>query len=573
MGTALLCGAAPAGAHAYLDHSNPADGATVARAPDTLRLFFSEHVVLSATTLQLFDAQERRVPLARLRLDSANLDDTEAPAQIVADLPDLPTGTYRLTWSTLSSDDLHRTSGVLAFGVRAAVAGGGVDEADPDPLEAVAGAVLLGGMALLLGAPLALRTLRPASPPVRRRIRRAAVLGGLLAIGAALLGPVREALAGDAAVLLAGGYAGRWVVRTAGIALLVHGIRAPGRHASLVVGAALAAAGQTLLGHAVAQSAGDPLRVPVTTVHLLAALGWTGAVAGIAIGLAGRPRQSLPAAELGAALRGFAVPAAVGLAIAVVTGVWLASDVVVSADAAVLTSYGRTLLVKLAVVAAVCGLALVNHRGLRRRGDVPRRTITAEAVAVGGVIALTALLLAGQPATEPQLADAGTPPNRGPIARQVGDLEEALSLRPNRAGPSVVLVDLFDRRRPAPGPVSGVTIQVGGTDLGGARPLGDGHWSAPAPDLPSGPTAITVTVTRPGIDPVTATYPWVVGPATPPPSAVVSRTPLTPAVRLLAATLAGVAAGFGLVALRRRARRAPAPDGSTSARDEEPALP
>ena len=553
----VVIGARSADAHAYLDHSNPADGGTVAQAPRTLRLAFSEHVVLSASTLQLVDGEDRPIPLSGLRLVTDDPEDTEEPAQIVADLPRLPTGAYRLTWSTLSSDDLHRTSGVLAFGVRTAVSGGGIEEASPDRVETAAGAVLLGGMALLLGAPLALRTLRAAPPSGRRRVRRVAVLGGCAALGAAVVGPAREVFAGDAVVLFAGGYAARWATRTVGLALLVHGVRTGGRRPVLLAGAVLAATGQALLGHAVAQSGADPLRLPLTAVHLLAALGWTGAVAGIAIGL-GRSWRRLPVPELRSDLRRFAVPAGSGLAIAVATGFWLASDVVVSADAALLTWYGRTLLVKLALVGALSGLALVNHRRLRDRRDLdlPRRSIRAETAMVGGLLGLTALLLAGQPATEPQLADVGSAPTSGPVARRVADLEETLSLRPNRAGPSTVLVDVFDRRRPALAPISAVTVRIGTVDLGIARPLRDGHWSAQVPEVRGGPTHVTVTVARPGTEPVTTTYPWVVGPSTPAPGAVISRTPLTRPLRLFSAILATCAVGTGLVLLRRRRRRA-----------------
>ena len=108
------------------------------------------------------------------------------------------------------------------------------------------------------------------------------------------------------------------------------------------------------------------------------------------------------------------------------------------------------------------------------------------------------------------------------------------------------------------------------TVTGGNRPP---RHAAPVPDLAGGPTHVTVTVARPGVRPVTATYSWVVGPATPPPTAVVSRAPLTPAVRLLAVTLASVAAGLGLVVARRRTRRPMTPDGRASTPDKEPALP
>ena len=44
-------------------------------------------------------------------------EDTEEPVEVVATLPTLQRSSYRVSWETLSSDDLHRTSGVLVFGV------------------------------------------------------------------------------------------------------------------------------------------------------------------------------------------------------------------------------------------------------------------------------------------------------------------------------------------------------------------------------------------------------------------------------------------------------------------------
>jgi hypothetical protein len=175
-------------------------------------------------------------------------------------------------------------------------------------------------------------------------------------------------------------------------------------------------------------------------------------------------------------------------------------------------------------------------------------------VAIGGLLVATALLVAGQPATEPQLVDAGPAANHGPVARQVADLEETVGLKPNRAGSSVVLVDVFDRRRPAPGPISDVAVRIGDRALGSARSLGNGHWSVPVSDLEGGRTAVTITVTRAGAEPVTATYPWVVGASTPHPDVVVSRAPATSALRLLAGAFGVVAVGAAVVARRRRPR-------------------
>jgi copper transport protein len=44
------------------------------------------------------------------------------PSTLRVTLPPLPPDTYRVSWTTVSSDDLHTTAGTLVFGVQRAVA-------------------------------------------------------------------------------------------------------------------------------------------------------------------------------------------------------------------------------------------------------------------------------------------------------------------------------------------------------------------------------------------------------------------------------------------------------------------
>ena len=97
----LVLPAPAAEAHAYLETSNPADGATLAHAPRTLRLGFSEHVVLASTRITVTDGRGRSLPATGLRLLSGHTD-IEEPATVVADLPALPREAYRISWETLS---------------------------------------------------------------------------------------------------------------------------------------------------------------------------------------------------------------------------------------------------------------------------------------------------------------------------------------------------------------------------------------------------------------------------------------------------------------------------------------
>jgi copper transport protein len=341
--------------------------------------------------------------------------------------------------------------------------------------------------------------------------------------------------------------------------------RAPSRSTTpLLVGGALAACtGTALLGHAGAGPSLDLTRVLASTAHLLAATTWAGALTCLGLLLvlpAWRP--GLGAGELRGLLRSFALPAAACVTVMAVTGVYLASDVVGSVDAALRTFYGRTLLVKLALVSCTALLALVNHRHVRSRHDLdtPRRTVAAEAALALAVVAVTAVLTSGQPATEPALVRSDVVATPGPVARQVEDLEQSVSLRPNRPGRNVAVVDVFDSRRPAPAQILGVDVGIGTSTPVPATALEDGHWTSGAVDAAGGSTSITVVVHRAGSPDVASRTPWTVGEA---PgrthAALVSTAPVRAGLRLLAGLLGAVAVvlwGTVLLGLRRRARRA-----------------
>ena len=175
---------------------------------------------------------------------------------------------------------------------------------------------------------------------------------------------------------------------------------------------------------------------------------------------------------------------------------------------------------------------------------------------------MTAVLTSGQPATEPALVRDDVVATPGPVAGQVQDLEQSVSLRPNRPGRNVAVVDVFDSRRPAPAPILGVDVGIGTSTPVPATALEDGHWTSGAVDAAAGATSITVVVHRAGVPDVTSRTPWTVGEAsgqTHP--ALVSTAPVRSGLRLLAALLGAVAValwGVVLLGRRRRSHRAPA---------------
>ena len=578
----LLVVITPAGgsAHAYLESSNPADGATLDQGPVHLRLGFSEHVSLPATTVVVTDSAGRVHPVTGLRLITDDAADTEEPSTIVADVPDLPRDTYRVAWQTLSSDDLHRTSGTLVFGVRTSVRPVPFRETPPLPAEAAATALLLLGLALGLGGLLARRVLArvpaPTGTALRLLLLRVARGGIILALVASVLPLALDlAGAGDTPWTASRSYDLRWGLREAGLVLLLVALsgrrgsadRGPSRVAFLA-GAVLAAVGTAALGHAAAGN--QPVRLVALALHLAAALTWAGSVACLGIALL-RARRALPRPYVLAALRRFARPAVACLAVTAVTGTFLASDTIGSVDAALRTTYGRSFLLKLLLVALASGVALLNHRRLRHRirTRVPTRTVAIEGLVAVLIVLVTAVVVSGQPATEPQLVDRGPAATDGPLAGRFADLQESFDLRPNHPGDATAVVTVFDTRRPSPGPVTAVSVRLGTDHPVPASVVSDGTWAARLPGVTAGPVGIEVRVTRAGAPTVTAHYGWSAAPASRPEPRLVSRAPLHTALRWVALMLAVGFAVAGAVLLRRRAVRVrpptqpPGPDSAT----------
>lgn len=522
--------AGPASAHAHLDHSTPADGASADTAPPDLQLQFSESVVVDATRIEITDTDGRRFPTGPVHVLAAGAG-RSGPITLAAALPWLPRNAYRVSWETLSSDDLHRTSGVLVFGVGQHVAAGGLHESLPRPDEASLRWLVFLALALSLGGAacerLFRRHLRATALDAAARCRRLSRVGAASGAGLAGVLLLDQLASGHWAGrrLLVGAYGQHWLLREAGLALLV--LSAGNRLAPrlrttlLLLGVAAACTGSALLGHAATGTGLVALHVLADAAHLGAAATWAGGV--LVLGLVAVPmlRRGFASAETArAALHSFAVPAAACLSVMVVTGVYLASGVVGSVDALLLTFYGRTLLLKLLVAALAGGLGLLTATRLRRGLDrpAPRRTVLVEGIAVAGVLLLAAVLTSAQPATEPQLTRTSGPATVRVVDGQAADLQETLAIRPNRPGRNVVLLGVFDTRRPAPAPIAAVTITVqatGGVQQSSltAEQLADHQWSVPVALTAAGTTTVHLSVRRAGLPDAGSTFHWTVGAA------------------------------------------------------------
>lgn len=472
----VVLGAAPAGAHAVLVSSSPADGASLDAAPEEVRLEFSEAVSADLGGIRVFDGAGNRVDEGAVEVDGSTVR--------VALRAGLGDGAYVATWRVVSAD-AHPVRGGFVFSV-------GDAAADPALLsrlladgadrwwELAGGAgrwVAYTGTLLAAGgaAFLALVHRRAESPRVAvRAVRIAALLGGT---GIVVALPIQAALAtgqGPGALfqpgvlrsVLGDGVGWATAVGLVGLGLVAGGLRTDRRVA--IAGAALAAGSFALTGHNRASDV-PALATISGLVHLWAAAAWFGGLVLLALLLrptsAPTPRSAGAAvtedaeeAELASAIDDrwrrelvarFSTFAAAALVVVAVAGLALTWAEVRSVAALTSTDHGVLLLVKVAIAVVVLAIAAYNNRVLtptvrtgRNQAAVPRlrRLVAAESVLLLVVLGVTAVLVNVTPAR--------TAAPGGAIVERIVDLGDAGSVQividPARAGTNVVHVYTYD---------------------------------------------------------------------------------------------------------------------------------
>ncbi|MGP4000018.1 copper resistance CopC/CopD family protein [Streptomyces sp. 8N706] len=390
----LLAGASPASAHAALTGSDPKQGAVVGSAPKDIALTFSEGVALSDDSIRVLDPRGNRVDTRKLRdLSSGNV--VQYGVGLRSGLRD---GTYTVAWQAVSADS-HPVSGAFTFSIGApskTSAAPPVQEAGGGLVGALYGAAryaAYAGFVLLVGGGAFLLTCWPAGAAVRPlqqlvvrgwvaltastlvllllrspytgsgKLGDAFDLGGLRAVletktGAALVS--RLLLLAAAAVFVAvlfGAYARR--EETKERKDLAFGLGVGGA----VVGAGLAAT------WALAEHASTGLQpgvaMPVDVLHLLAVAAWLGGLAALLVAL-----YRGPAVER-TAVRRFSRLAFGSVILLAATGLYQSWRQVGSWNALTSTSYGRLLLVKLALVAVLVGFGWFSRRWTARLSAAP----------------------------------------------------------------------------------------------------------------------------------------------------------------------------------------------------------
>ncbi|MCY4725385.1 copper resistance protein CopC [Nocardioides sp. STR2] len=497
----VVLGAAPASAHAELVDTDPAEGAVVETAPDTVTLTFNEPVRLTSQEIAVYDASGTEVGSTA----TASGTDVSVDLDGAADLAD---GTYVVSWNVLSGDG-HPIAGALTFSVGApstSVA------AAPEPASSSAtvtvvrdvvtvvtyvGLLVAAGLALFLA--LVLPRTWDGSQTRARLHRWLAYAAAAGATGIVLLVPVASVYgqgleltdvvsAFDPALVRNELLSAVMVLAGLGVAVRASVAVPPDRTRGrlLVGGAVLALAGPSLVGHTRAFSP-SALLVAADVLHLLAGATWLGGLVGLVVSLRALAGREVLAATT---LARFSTLAGALLLAVAATGTFLAWRIVGSWSGLVETRYGWLLLAKVAVALLVAALggwnrwrtlpAVERAAGFgdrERAAAAVTRTVRVEAVLLVVLLGVTGFLVNQSPRPVPVTAESGT---TGVGAATAGDLRVLAVMDPRRTGSNTLLVQVQDADGepydPPTNPV--VSLRTEGLDLGTVvvRPIAAGTY-------------------------------------------------------------------------------------------------
>jgi copper transport protein len=546
---ALTLLAAPSAfAHALLEGTSPGRDAQLATAPALVSFRFSEPVEGSFGAVRVFTESGRRVDRGPLLRPGGS---SSAGVALRTGLPD---GSYVATYRVISADG-HPVSGGFGFTVGHAAApttsvADFLDAAETGPvtrgalsatraLSDLALALALGWLVLLVVAVApALAALAgdqgapAASEALRHRARRLVITAVALGLLTAILGLLLQGASGAGTSLWSAlssdtvrgtldtrsGQAWMWrlIAWLVLAAALVWRARSrAGGRAERVAGMAIAAPAAALCvlpalgGHAGAEHP-TVLMVPMNAVHVAAVSLWVGGLAGLVAVLPAATRQLEPAERtrlLGGTLRRFSPLALASVLALSAAGVAQAIVLLDSLSELTSTSFGRLLIAKTVLLAALVAAGAWHRRrslpAVARRssagahlgalGRSIRTVLRAEVVAAVAVIALAGVL-SGQPPP----SGAQTGPFSGHT--ELGPDRLEVTVDPARSGANTTHVYLLRADGSPAGDVKELRLdwRLPGKGLGPIagtpRVAGPGHWVADTQVLaPGGRWRLSVT--------------------------------------------------------------------------------
>ncbi|MEY2399898.1 MAG: copper transport protein [Ilumatobacteraceae bacterium] len=408
---AVFAPARDVSAHAGLEASVPAANAVLETGPPNIELDFNEAVDAEIANIDLYDENAALVPTGA----PAGINDETV---VQASVPTLADGVYVVVWRVPSADG-HVVDGVFSFqvGVQSGVdVGALIDRVSGNAsatstvgrLDTAARLLALIGLIVVLGGGvLAVQSADASANQMLLWMAWVYLLVGSLAsfglYGAKVVaGSPADALKPSVWGKVVGSHTASILLVRVVLVLVLAGLlltfaRRAGnvwRGAALAVAVALVLTYSTV-GHAYAQRP-TALWVAIDAVHLTAASVWIGGLLMFAFGSS--TWLTDPGAER--IVRRFSLTAMVAVPVIVGTGVAQTLKLAGNLDDVTVTSWGRTLLVKVALVTVLVAIGGVSQWLLRNDGpSVLKRTVLAEALIGVAVIGLAAGLvtLAPQP--------------------------------------------------------------------------------------------------------------------------------------------------------------------------------
>ena len=461
----VVAWAPEAAAHAGFVSSDPADGQTLATAPDAITIRFTEPPDPAISQITVVDTGGRPVEVGALA--------RVGPDGLRASLPsDLPDGTYTVTWFAVSTVDGHLTTDAFAFGVgdTVDVPTGTSAPSSPDPTAAgiIGRAAMYTGLAVLIAAAFVGAWAFGMRP---RSLTLVAVTGGVLTLGGALALVASEVdLIGTSTRAFLASDTGAPFVRLsiAAAATAALAVVAAARTTPMTLTIAGTAAVVTAWARAASGHADGLVQELGQTVHLAAVGVWIGGLVLVAL-LLRETRDGEPPVD---AVRRFSTLALGAVALVIATGSLRAVQEIGGFGAfteALDTGYGQVLAVKVGLALVLVALGAVN-----RRRSIPRiaagdraplgRIVRAELVVALGLALLTGALTSLPPGG----VDRSTPSPPPSISAEGSDfgttVRVMLTASPGAPGSNTFAADVTDYDSGAPAPVDGVTLRFARAD-------------------------------------------------------------------------------------------------------------
>ena len=406
---AVLAPAQHASAHAGLEASVPASNAVLESGPPNVVLDFNEAVDARLADIELYD---QTATLVATGLAQAGIDGTVVQASV----PELGKGVYVVVWR-VPSEDGHVVNGVFSFqvGVESGfdvgalidkVSGNATATSTVGRLDTASRLLALIGLIVLVGG--GLLAIQAADAAPNRMLLWTAwvflLIGSLGAFGLygakVVAGSPTDALRPSVWGKIVGSHTATvLLVRIVLIVALGGLLLAFGRCAIAAWRGAAGAISVGLIlsfssiGHANTQHPAA-LWIGIDAMHLAALSLWIGGLVMFAFGTT----TWLTDSDTEPVVRRFSATAMVAVPIIVVTGVAQTLKLAGGLDDLTSTSWGRTLLVKIAVVTVLVALGGVSQWLLRHDGpSALKRTVLVEALIGIAVIGLAAALVALPP--------------------------------------------------------------------------------------------------------------------------------------------------------------------------------